>query len=91
LDDARALVPGIDELELVEASCGLRPGSLDNGPYVGWTELPGLAVATGHYRNGILLAPLTADALGSLVAGEPVTGPLEAFGAHRHQRATGSP
>jgi glycine oxidase len=60
LRDARALVPDIAELELVEASAGLRPGSPDNAPIVGDASTPGLIVATGHYRNGFLLAPSTA-------------------------------
>jgi glycine oxidase len=60
LSDARAVVPGIDELELLEARTGLRPATPDNTPVVGWTELPGIAVACGHFRNGMLLAPLTA-------------------------------
>jgi glycine oxidase len=60
LSDARAVVPGIDELELLEARTGLRPATPDNTPVVGWTELPRVAVACGHFRNGMLLAPLTA-------------------------------
>jgi glycine oxidase len=69
LRDARALVPDVAELELVEASAGLRPGSPDNMPIVGDTSVPGLVVATGHYRNGYLLAPATADAVASVLAG----------------------
>jgi glycine oxidase len=61
LDDARRILPGVDELELVEAGVGLRPGSHDNAPVVEWAEEGRVLVATGHYRNGILLAPLTAD------------------------------
>ena len=80
LDDARALVPGIDELELVECSVGLRPGTPDNAPRVGWTQVSGLAVATGHYRNGILLAPITAEAVMSLLDGATVPPELEPFG-----------
>ncbi len=60
LDDARRLIPSIEGYELVETSTGLRPGSPDNGPMVGVCGLAGLVVATGHYRNGVLLAPLTA-------------------------------
>jgi glycine oxidase len=60
LDDARAVVPGIDELELLEARAGLRPATPDNTPFVGWTALPGVAAASGHFRNGMLLAPWTA-------------------------------
>jgi glycine oxidase len=67
LDDARTLVPGIDELELLECGVGLRPGSASNSPFVGWTGVPGLAVAAGHFRNGILLAPLTAEAVVGLL------------------------
>lgn len=69
LRDARALVPDVAELELVEASAGLRPGSPDNMPIVGDSTLPGLVVATGHYRNGYLLAPATADAVAGVLAG----------------------
>ena len=68
LCDARAIVPGIDELELLEASAGLRPATPDNTPCIGWTALDGVAVATGHYRNGILLAPLTAARVVDLLA-----------------------
>ncbi|UGY90898.1 glycine oxidase ThiO [Streptomyces gobiensis] len=71
LRDAHELVPGITELPLVETRAGLRPGSPDNAPLLGPTALPGLQVATGHYRNGILLAPVTGDALAqSLTTGE---------------------
>ncbi|WP_241002817.1 glycine oxidase ThiO [Streptomyces sp. CB01881] len=70
LRDAHELVPGITELPLVETAAGLRPGSPDNAPLLGPTALPGLVAATGHYRNGVLLTPVTAD----LVAGYLATG-----------------
>jgi glycine oxidase len=60
LEDARRLIPSLEEYVLEETSTGLRPGSPDNAPLVGATPVGGLVVATGHYRNGILLAPLTA-------------------------------
>ncbi|TDC56638.1 glycine oxidase ThiO [Jiangella ureilytica] len=63
LRDARALVPGIDELPLTELTARARPGSPDNLPLIGDSGIPGLVLATGHYRNGILLAPITASAL----------------------------
>lgn len=63
LRDAHELVPGITELPLTETRAGLRPGSPDNAPLLGPTELPGLLLATGHYRNGVLLTPLTGDVL----------------------------
>ncbi len=83
LDDARTLVPGVDELELVECRAGVRPGSPDNAPFVGWTPVPRLAVASGHYRNGILLAPLTADAIATLLSGGTDAQVPEAFDPRR--------
>jgi len=83
LDDARTIVPGIDELELEECAVGLRPGSPDNAPFVGWTAMKGLAVASGHYRNGILLAPLTADGVVALLGAGEVPPALAGFGAER--------
>ncbi|MEV7140958.1 glycine oxidase ThiO [Streptomyces tauricus] len=71
LRDAHELVPGITELPLVETRAGLRPGSPDNAPLLGPTELPGLLLATGHHRNGVLLTPVTGDALAhALTTGE---------------------
>jgi glycine oxidase len=63
LRDARALLPGISELEFAEASAGLRPGTPDNAPVLGPSALPGLVLATGHFRNGVLLTPVTADVI----------------------------
>ncbi len=63
LRDARAIVPGITELELAEAVAGLRPGTPDNAPVLGPCALPGLVLATGHFRSGVLLAPVTADVI----------------------------
>ena len=57
---AYELLPGVTELEFVEAVVGLRPGSPDNAPLLGPVR-EGVIAATGHYRNGILLAPVTAD------------------------------
>ncbi|MGW0532606.1 glycine oxidase ThiO [Streptomyces sp. NPDC003032] len=71
LRDAHELVPGITELPLTETRAGLRPGSPDNAPLLGPTRLPGLQLATGHYRNGVLLTPLTGDVMAhSLTTGE---------------------
>jgi glycine oxidase len=68
LQAADEVVPGIREMELAEVSVGLRPGSPDNAPLIGSTSITGLLLATGHYRNGILLAPVTADAIAHLLA-----------------------
>jgi glycine oxidase len=80
---AVAVVPEVAELELSEAMAGLRPGSPDNGPVLGAASTPGLFLATGHYRNGILLAPLTADALFDALSGRPIGGPAAAFPPQR--------
>ncbi|MBB2912783.1 glycine oxidase [Streptosporangium becharense] len=61
LRDARELVPGVTEFEVTDVVAGLRPGSPDNLPLVGPAAVPGLWLATGHHRGGVLLAPLTAD------------------------------
>jgi glycine oxidase len=63
LRDARTLVPGITELEFTEAVARLRPGTPDNAPVLGPCGPPGLVLATGHFRNGVLLAPVTADVI----------------------------
>lgn len=71
LRDAHELVPGITELPLTETRAGLRPGSPDNAPLLGPTALPGLHLATGHHRNGVLLTPVTGDVMAAvLVTGE---------------------
>lgn len=67
LNDAAELVPGIAELELLETMAGLRPGSPDNAPLIGASGMPGLWIATGHQRGGMLLAPLTADAVTAML------------------------
>ena len=67
LRDAHDVLPGISELPLVESRTGLRPGSPDNAPVLGRTSLPGLIAATGHFRNGVLLTPVTADAIADLL------------------------
>jgi len=61
LRDARALIPGITELEFTEAVARLRPGTPDNAPVLGPCRMAGLVLATGHFRNGVLLTPVTAD------------------------------
>ncbi len=71
LRDASELVPGISELQIEELSVGLRPGTPDNAPAIGPGAVEGLIWATGHYRNGILLAPLTAELVAAALAGEP--------------------
>lgn len=73
LRDALALFPGLDEAEFVGVRAGFRPGTPDDLPLIGPTALDGLVLATGHYRNGILLSPVTADAVGAAVTGDPLS------------------
>lgn len=74
LHDAMSVLPAVSELTFAEAAAGLRPGSADNGPVVGWLEEErggGILVAAGHFRNGIMLSAATADAVAALLAGAP--------------------
>ncbi len=87
LRDARELLPGVTELELVEARAGLRPGSPDNAPFLGPTALPGLLVASGHYRNGMLLTPVTADVMAQALATGQVPETAAAFSPRRYEGA----
>lgn len=70
LREAIELVPGVRELKIEELCVGLRPGTPDNAPAIGSGTVEGLTWATGHHRNGILLAPLTAQLVCRLLAGE---------------------
>jgi glycine oxidase len=67
LRDAQTLLPELGEAEFEEVCTAFRPGSPDNGPLIGPAALPGLVHATGHYRNGILLTPITAAAVATLL------------------------
>jgi glycine oxidase len=80
-------LPGIAELELVEARAGLRPAAPDNGPVVGESDVPGLVWATGHWRNGILLAPVTGAAVAALLAGAEPPAELTPYSPHRFSAA----
>jgi len=87
LREGSELVPGLLELELEEVAAGLRPGTPDNGPIVGRGALAGLVWATGHYRNGILNAPLTGAGVAALLAGEELPPVLRAFAPERFAHA----
>ncbi len=76
LRDAGELLPGLSELVLDELSAGLRPATPDNAPAIGPTAIEGLHWAVGHYRHGILLAPVTAEIMAAaLTGGEPPVSP----------------
>jgi glycine oxidase len=70
LRDLSEIVPGVFELDIEELTAGLRPATPDNLPAIGRGALDGLIWATGHYRNGILLTPVTADLVAAALVGE---------------------
>ncbi len=86
---AEELLPDVAELELVETVAGLRPGSPDNAPLIGPGALDGLIVATGHFRHGVLLAPVTADAVVGLLTGGQVPPLVAPFDPGRFGRGGG--
>jgi glycine oxidase len=71
LRDASRVLPAVLELELEEITYGFRPGTPDNVPVIGNDSLKGLLWATGHYRNGILLTPVTAQLVLAALDGSP--------------------
>ncbi len=75
---AVALVPAISGLPVVEQWAGLRPGTPDDLPFLG-AIAPGLWAATGHFRDGILLAPITAQVLAAMMLGKPPGFDLQPF------------
>jgi glycine oxidase len=78
LRDAIELLPGLGELVIDELSAGLRPATPDNAPAIGPTAVGGLHWAAGHYRGGILLAPITASIVVAGLVGEPLPEPAAA-------------
>ncbi len=88
LDDAIEVVPGVTELELVETLARWRPGSSDNAPVLGPYELPGLVLATGHHRSGVLLTPVTSEAVAELLVSGELPELAVPFTADRFRRCT---
>jgi glycine oxidase len=93
LREAYRLLPDVAEMELVESMAGLRPGTPDNLPLIGPGALDGLVLACGHNRNGILLAPLTGEAVASLLntgslpdSVAPANPVSSRFGVHLHPK-----
>ncbi|MGH9703159.1 MAG: FAD-dependent oxidoreductase, partial [Candidatus Acidiferrales bacterium] len=73
------LVPTLADAAIIETWAGLRPDTPDHLPILGPTDVEGLVIATGHYRNGILLAPVTAKMVGEWILSERTSISSEAF------------
>lgn len=90
LEGAWEVVPGIYDLPVDETWAGLRPASRDHAPLIGPTDAPGILMATGHYRHGILLTPVTAEEMARLVRTGETSDWLKPFSPIRFTEA-GSP
>ena len=83
LEGVHRALPSSEEMEIEAIWSGYRPTSDDDAPILGETGVPGLLLATGHHRNGILLAPATAAALEELVVNGAMSGSASRFGLAR--------
>lgn len=83
LDRALEIVPTLADAEVSGCWSGLRPAAPDGLPLLGETPVRGLLMATGHFRNGVLLAPITARILAAIIQGAEPPVPLEPFRAER--------
>ena len=79
-------VPGIYELEMLETAAGFRPALRDNLPAIGPCKVPGLLTAIGHYRHGIMLAPITAIAILELLQANRVPELLQGLSVRRFEQ-----
>jgi glycine oxidase len=86
LEAAWEVLPDAGELELEGARAGLRPGTPDNAPLIGRAGPDNVIWATGHYRNGVLLAPITAEAVTELLTGGEPSAELAPFSPARFDR-----
>ena len=83
LEGVRRVLPGVEEMAVDSVWAGFRPTTEDDAPALGACTVPGLAFATGHHRNGYLLAPVTAQAIEELVVDGAVSGAAAKFGIGR--------
>jgi glycine oxidase len=83
LEAAWEVLPDVSELQFEGAQAGLRPGTPDNLPVIGRGEQPNVIWATGHYRNGVLLTPITAEAVAELLTGGEAPAAVQPFTPER--------
>jgi glycine oxidase len=83
LSNAVGMIPALADVPIVETWSGLRPDTPDHLPILGPTDLDGLWIATGHFRNGILLTPATARAMGEWITEGKTTLPVASFSPMR--------
>jgi glycine oxidase len=87
LAGAREMMPGLKSLPFVDAWAGLRPDTPDHLPFLGATDIGNLFIASGHFRNGLLLAPITAKLLTEVILGRPPSLALQPFSPLRFAAA----
>ncbi len=87
LEGVRRVLPGVEEMAVESVWAGFRPTTEDDAPALGGCTVPGLAFAAGHHRNGFLLAPVTAQAIESLVVDGGIAGAAAGFGIGRFARS----
>ena len=83
LAEAQRLSSGLAGAPILEMWAGLRPATPDQLPVIGPSNVEGMLYATGHYRNGILLTPITASIVAALVGGKDLPVSIEAFSPQR--------
>jgi len=88
IDKATRIAPGLRSAAVEDHWSSFRPGTPDEVPLVGETRIAGLFMASGHYRNGILLAPLTAELIAEAMAGKPLSREAEALSPLRFEETT---
>jgi glycine oxidase len=91
LRDTWEALPGVTELPIVEMWVGHRPTSRDDAPSLGPTSVAGLVMATGHHRNGILLTPVTADAVSHYILSGEIMPDIQPFSIDRFVRKSNRP
>ena len=87
LEGGWEVVPGIRDLPVDETWAGLRPATRDHAPLLGTTPAPGVLMATGHYRHGILLTPVTAEEMARLICTGETSDWFQPFSPHRFSEA----